>query len=207
MTHARLLALVLAVAAASYALRALPLALLRRPLRNPRLVAFIERLPYAILAAMVVPDVFSSTGEPASAAVGFAVALALALLGRSLPLVAAAATAAAIAVTLALPSPTRVESETPSGSLRSPAPPAGEPTTAPEPAEPPAEELRVFSADASFDLTYPSELRILLVGGGGGGGAECGGGGGGGAVVEIASTNFPAGSYRVAVGAGGGGGA
>ena len=125
MTHARLLALVLAVAAASYALRALPLALLRRPLRNPRLVAFIERLPYAILAAMVVPDVFSSTGEPASAAVGFAVALLLALLGRSLPLVAAAATAAAIAVTLALPSPTRVESETPSGSLRSPAPQRG----------------------------------------------------------------------------------
>ena len=98
MTHARLLALVLAVAAASYALRVLPLALLRRPLRNPRLVAFIERLPYAILAAMVVPDVFSSTGDPLSAAVGFAVALVLALLGRSLPLVAAAATAAAIAV-------------------------------------------------------------------------------------------------------------
>ena len=97
MTHARLLALILSVAAASYALRALPLALLRRPLRNPRLVAFIERLPYAILAAMVVPDVFSSTGEPVSATVGFGVALLLALLGRSLPLVAAAATAAAIA--------------------------------------------------------------------------------------------------------------
>ena len=101
MTNARLLALVLAVAAASYALRAIPLALLRRPLRNPRLVAFIERLPYAILAAMVVPDVFSSTGDPLSAAVGFAVALVLALLGRSLPLVAAAATAAAIAAVLA----------------------------------------------------------------------------------------------------------
>ena len=100
MTHARLLALVLAVAAASYALRALPLALLRRPLRNPRLVAFIERLPYAILAAMVVPDVFaaSTTGDARASAAGFAVALALSLLGRSLPLVAAAATAAAFAV-------------------------------------------------------------------------------------------------------------
>ena len=96
MTHARLLALVLAVAAASYALRALPLALLRRPLRNPRLVAFIERLPYAILAAMVVPDVFSSTGDATSSALGFAAALALALLGRSLPVVAAAAAAVAL---------------------------------------------------------------------------------------------------------------
>ena len=106
MTHSRLLVLILIVAAASYALRALPLALLRRPLRNPRLVAFIERLPYALLAAMIVPDVFSSTGDPLSAAIGFAVALGLALLGRSLPLVAAAATAAAIAVVIALhPSP------------------------------------------------------------------------------------------------------
>ena len=98
MTNARLLGLILAVAAASWLLRALPLALLRRPLRDPRLVAFIERLPYAILAAMVVPDVFSSTGDFTSAAAGFAVALALALLGRSLPVVAAAATAVALLV-------------------------------------------------------------------------------------------------------------
>ncbi len=98
MTHARLLGLILAVAAASWLLRAAPMALLRRPLRDPRLVAFIERLPYAILAAMVVPDVFSSTGDPASATAGFAVALALALLGRSLPVVAAAATAVALLV-------------------------------------------------------------------------------------------------------------
>ena len=98
MTERDLLALVLGVALANYALRLLPLALLRKPLRSPRLVAFIERLPYAILAAMVVPDVFSSTGDPASATAGFAVALALALLGRSLPVVAAAATAVALLV-------------------------------------------------------------------------------------------------------------
>ena len=98
MTHARLLSLVLAVALASYALRALPLALLRRPLRRPRLVAFIERLPYAILAAMVVPDVFSSAGGLPPSLAGFAVAMALALAGKSLPVVAAAATAAAAAV-------------------------------------------------------------------------------------------------------------
>ena len=102
MTHARLLGLILAVALASYALRVLPLALLRRPLRNPRLVAFIERLPYAILAAMVVPGVFSATGDTRTAAAGFAVALALSLLGRSLPFVAAAATAAAFAAQDAL---------------------------------------------------------------------------------------------------------
>ena len=96
MTHATLLALILAVALVSYFLRATPLALLRRPLKNPRLVAFIERLPYAILAAMVVPDVFSSTGDTTSATLGFAIALSLALFGRSLPVVAAAATVVAL---------------------------------------------------------------------------------------------------------------
>ena len=96
MTRESLLLLILAVGLASYVLRAAPLALLRRPLRNPRLVAFIERLPYAILAAMVVPNVFSSTGDATSSALGFAAALALALLGRSLPVVAAAAAAVAL---------------------------------------------------------------------------------------------------------------
>ena len=96
MTHEKLLLLILAVGLASYILRAAPLALLRRPLRDPRLVAFIERLPYAILAAMVVPDVFSSTGDTTSSTLGFAAALALALFGRSLPVVAAAAAAVAL---------------------------------------------------------------------------------------------------------------
>ena len=99
MTGRDLLALVLGVALANYALRLVPLALLRKPLRDPRLVAFIERLPYAILAAMVVPDVFaaSTTGDARASAAGFAVALVLSLLGRSLPLVSAAAVAAAFA--------------------------------------------------------------------------------------------------------------
>ncbi len=96
MTHESLLLLILAVGLASYILRAVPLALLRRPLKNPRLVAFIERLPYAILAAMVVPDVFSSTGDLTSSTLGFATALSLALFGRSLPVVAAAAAAVAL---------------------------------------------------------------------------------------------------------------
>ena len=96
MTHESLLLLILAVGLASYILRAIPLALLRRPLKNPRLVAFIERLPYAILAAMVVPDVFSSTGDVTSSTLGFAAALSLALFGHSLPLVAAAAAIVAL---------------------------------------------------------------------------------------------------------------
>ena len=84
-----------AVTVASWLFRAVPLALLREPLRDPRLVAFVERLPYGILAAMVVPAVFSATGETPGSVAGFAVAFALSLAGGSLPVVAAAATVAA----------------------------------------------------------------------------------------------------------------
>lgn len=90
--------LIVATSIATYILRIVPLALLRKPLREPRVVAFIEYLPYAILTAMVVPGIFGSTGSTASAAVGAAVALALALMNRSLPIVVAAAALAACLV-------------------------------------------------------------------------------------------------------------
>ena len=100
MREGRLLLLILSVAAATYLLRAVPLALLRKPLRNPRAVAFIGFLPYAILAAMVVPGIFSSGGTRAASLAGAAVAFALALMGRSLPVVAALSAAAAFAASL-----------------------------------------------------------------------------------------------------------
>ena len=65
----------------------------------------MKRHVMAALVAAILPlsayaqiQLFSSTGDPASATSGFAVALALALLGRSLPVVAAAATAVALLV-------------------------------------------------------------------------------------------------------------
>ena len=100
MSERALLALILGVALASYALRVAPLALLRRPLRDPHLVAFISYLPYAILAAMIVPGILSSAGGFAPSLAGAAVALLLALLGRPLPAVAAASAAAALIVAL-----------------------------------------------------------------------------------------------------------
>ena len=92
--------IILVVAAATYLLRIVPLALLRRPLREPHLVAFIEYLPYTILTAMVLPGIFGSTDDARSSAVGAAAALALALLRRPLPVVAFGAAAAAYATLL-----------------------------------------------------------------------------------------------------------
>lgn len=95
MTQKTLLILVLVVGAGDWIMRFIPLALLRKPLTNPRLVEFVNALPYAILTAMVVPGAFSAAGSVAASAIALGVALALSLAGRSLPTVAAAATAAA----------------------------------------------------------------------------------------------------------------
>lgn len=95
MSKSTLLFVIMIVALASYLLRVLPLALLRKPITQPHVVAFIEYLPYAILTAMVLPDIFSATGDTLSSSVGFVVALVLALLNQSLPVVAALAAVAA----------------------------------------------------------------------------------------------------------------
>lgn len=95
--------LVAATAIATYLLRAVPLVLLRKPLRNRFLVTLLEVMPYALLAAMIFPNAFYATDPaaafpglpPWSGIAGVGVALLLSLKTGNLPLVAAAATAAA----------------------------------------------------------------------------------------------------------------
>lgn len=96
---------IMAVAAVvTYLLRVIPLLVLRKPLKNPYLVAILEYLPYALLSAMLFPGIFYSTVEgacfpgvpPVSSVAGAVVALVLGFFGLSLPLVAAAATIAAV---------------------------------------------------------------------------------------------------------------
>lgn len=96
MNRVELLPLILVVALVTYLLRVFPIALLRKPVREKHIVAFIKYLPYAILSAMVLPSAFSATGEYVSSAVGLAVAVIFALWGKSLPIVALAATIAAV---------------------------------------------------------------------------------------------------------------
>lgn len=89
---------ILITSLATYLLRFVPLALLRKPLSEPHVVAFIEYLPYSLLAAMVVPGILSSTGTQLSAICGTAVALGAAIAGFSLPIVVALASAAALVI-------------------------------------------------------------------------------------------------------------
>lgn len=89
-----LYAYIATMAITTYLIRVLPLTLFRKPIRSRFIRSFLHYVPYAVLGAMVVPDVFYATGNVATAACGVAVAVALAWRGRSLLTVAIAACAA-----------------------------------------------------------------------------------------------------------------
>ena len=93
----------LVMAAVTYLIRMLPLAFFRKRITSPFLLGVLHYMPYAVLGTMTVPAVFTATGEPVSAIVGFLAALLLGLKRRSLIEVALFATAAAYITSLILP--------------------------------------------------------------------------------------------------------
>lgn len=100
MTSRHLFAIIAVTAAATYALRAVPLALFRKPFGNRFATALLDCLPYALLAAMIFPAIFYSTDVGASypsaptlpSAAGAITAVVLGFMGLSLPVVALAST-------------------------------------------------------------------------------------------------------------------
>ncbi|SDB80770.1 Branched-chain amino acid transport protein [Raineyella antarctica] len=89
-----LAASVLVMALVTYALRVVPLVLVRRRISNPWLLSFLHYVPFAVLTAMTIPAILLATSMWQSGLVGLAVAVVLALRGRSLMVVALAAAAA-----------------------------------------------------------------------------------------------------------------
>lgn len=79
---------ILVMVLVTYGPRVLPLLLLRRQLQSAYLQAFFAYVPYAVIAAMTVPDIFFAASQPAAAVLGTAAALLLAYRGRSLITVA-----------------------------------------------------------------------------------------------------------------------
>ena len=79
---------ILVMAAVTYMIRVLPLALSKKEITNPFIKSFLYYVPYACLAAMTFPAIVFSTAMKASALVGFAVALIAAYRERSLLVVA-----------------------------------------------------------------------------------------------------------------------
>ncbi len=82
------------MALVTYLPRMLPLVIFKKKMSNRYIRSFLNYVPYAVLAAMTFPGIFSSTATPVSALVGLAAALVLSYLGKGLLTVALSATAA-----------------------------------------------------------------------------------------------------------------
>ena len=85
---------ILVMAVTTYLIRALPLTLLKKPIKNQFLKSFLHYVPVACLTAMTFPAILYATEHLVSGAVGLAVALVLAFFRRSLILVAVSSCAA-----------------------------------------------------------------------------------------------------------------
>ncbi len=86
----------LVTAAVTYAIRAVPLVLVRGRIRNRFLLSFLHYIPYAVLSVMTIPAIFTATSDIRTTTAGFGAALVLAWRGKSLVRVAAAACAAVL---------------------------------------------------------------------------------------------------------------
>ena len=83
MTHSNFIYIAV-MALVSYAIRVLPLTLIRKPIKNQFIQSFLYYVPYVTLAVMTFPAILSATGSIWSAWAALIVAAALAWFGKSL---------------------------------------------------------------------------------------------------------------------------
>ena len=86
------------MAGVTYLIRMLPLVFCRKEINNRYVRSFLYYVPYSVLAAMIFPAIFYSTGTLISAVIGTAVATILAYFKRGLLTVAIGATGAVLLV-------------------------------------------------------------------------------------------------------------
>lgn len=85
---------VLLMAVVTYLPRVLPMAVFRKEIKSNYIKSFLYYVPYAVLAALTFPDIFTSTNGIPSAICGTVVALVLAYREKSLVIVAICSMAA-----------------------------------------------------------------------------------------------------------------
>lgn len=93
---------ILVSAAVSYAIRVIPLALIRREIRSRTLRSFLYYVPYVTLSVMTFPAIVDATQTPAAGVLALAVGAVLACRGKSLFLVAVACCLTVLAAELIL---------------------------------------------------------------------------------------------------------
>ena len=81
---------ILVMAVTTYLVRAVPLTLLKKPIRNRFLRSFLHYVPTACLTAMTFPAILSATDHVVSGAAGLGVGVVLAFRNKSLLTVALA---------------------------------------------------------------------------------------------------------------------
>lgn len=86
---------VFVMAGVTYLIRMIPFTLFRKKIQSPFFRSLLHYIPYAVLSAMTIPAIFTSTGNLATSLAGTAVAVILAYLGKPLIVVALAGSAAA----------------------------------------------------------------------------------------------------------------
>ena len=86
------------MAVVTYLVRMLPMAIFRKKITSVRVQSFLYYVPYAVLAAMTFPAIFSSTGSRISAIIGCVVAVCLAYFKKGLLTVSVGAAAAVFIV-------------------------------------------------------------------------------------------------------------
>ena len=91
---------IIVMALTTYVIRMLPMAIFRKKITNIRVRSFLYYVPYAVLAAMTFPAIFSSTGTTVSAVAGCVAAVLLAYFKRGLLTVAVGAAAVVFVVQL-----------------------------------------------------------------------------------------------------------
>ena len=89
---------VLVMAVTTYLIRALPLTLLKKPIRSRFLRSFLHYVPTACLTAMTFPAILTATDHVISGAAGLLVGVLLSLKNKSLIVVAVASCAAVFIV-------------------------------------------------------------------------------------------------------------
>ena len=75
---------ILIMAAVSYAIRALPLTLIQKQIKNQFLQSFLYYVPYVTLAVMTFPAIINATQSPISGALALVVGILAAWFGADL---------------------------------------------------------------------------------------------------------------------------
>ena len=72
------------MAAVSYAIRVLPLTLIRKPIKNQFIQSFLYYVPYVTLAVMTFPSILHTTSSPIAGLAALVLGIAAAWLGANL---------------------------------------------------------------------------------------------------------------------------